>query len=342
MRILMFVLGMIAGIVPALANETKAVGGPGGVPFELECPNSRSLAGLFIRFDQALAQLDAICVATTDGAWRDQPRRVMSNGVNEPGKCDPFCAFGTDSAALGGDEGDTDTTLVCPPNSLVYALNVETAPLSTRAGEIEVVGRVEIHCVNPKSGREDIVTPIPRPEGAREYTAKWPADCRSQTGRFWATGLKGRAGQRIDSLGLRCLSPRAPDRPLREEALKSSPPVMSPIDPNNNLRAGRIGRAPRMTPEPAPVPPPPPAPPGPKSQLFSNPQTVGYERLHACRYLPDVDCGRPVAVEFCKSKGFALASGFGTEKGRFRSETIYGELCKRGKCRVFTEIECSN
>jgi hypothetical protein len=341
MRFLVILIVALAA-VPAYAYETKVVGGPGGAPFELECPDSRSLAGLFLRFDETIAQLDAVCVATTDGAWRDQPRRAKSNKINERGYCNPLCTFGSQGLAVGGDEGHTSTMLMCPPNSLVYALNVSTAPVSTRAGEIEVVGRVEIHCVNPKTGREDVVTPIPPPEGAREYVDKWPADCRSQTGKFWATGLHGRAGQRIDALGLRCVSPNAPARPLREEALTSPPPVMAPVDPNKNFRPERIGRAPRVTPVPGAPPPATPPPAGPKSQIFYRPQAASYERLHACLYLPKAGCGRPAAVEFCKAKGFAQAAHFEVEKGRFRSETVFGELCRDGKCRVFTEIECAN
>ena len=380
MRLISFFSVLLAvaftsGSVRAEGFQTNIVGGPGGGAWELNCPDYRSLVGVYIRFTNFVEQLDAICVSSTDGTWRDTPRRVFaSNGHNTPSDDGSILLLGTDAsfgtnAAIGGDGGDSEDSIVCARNSLVYALTVDTA-VSTGRGDHEVVGRIHLHCVNPRTAKEDIMTAIPGPQGADEYVTRWPTDCRSQTGRYWATGLVGRAGAFIDAIGLHCASPSAPVRPLNETSTKS-PPILSPPVAK---ALGRV-KLPPGTPAAAPVSicdaaksararNSPAAPglerqcnailaasqtnvpivalPAASLQRFDVPLTVGGERLHACMHLPHSDCEQSPAEAFCKGKGFNAVDDFDTERGRLRSETWTGELCTSQKCRVFTQITCTN
>lgn len=361
-------LALATGSAGAQGFETNIIGGPGGGPWELNCPDSRSLVGVYIRYSSFVEQLDAICVSSSDGSWRDTPRRVMSNGHNTPSEGGVFGSFGTEGAAIGGDGGDHEGSIVCLRDKVVYALTIATA-VSTGRGGHEVVGKLDLHCVNPRTGKEDIVTSIPGPEGADEYVTKWPADCRSQTGRYWATGLVGRAGAFVDAIGLRCASPTAPTRPLTEAAVDKSPvlaapavkalgrvklppgtPAAAPLsicDAAKSARARNSPAAPGLEKRcdailAAQTNVPVVAAPAVTLQRFDMPLTVGRERLHACMHLPHADCEQAPADAFCQDKGFRLADSFDTERGRFRSETWTGELCTQTKCRIFTQITCTN
>ena len=371
MRLILLVsvlLTLMTGGVRAEGFQTNIVGGPGGGPWELNCPGNRSLVGVYIRYTNFVEQLDAICVSTSDGSWRDTPRRVMSDGYNTPSSGGGW-TFGSGGAAIGGNGGDREGSIVCLRDKVVYALTVATA-VSTGRGDHEVVGKIDLHCVNPQTSKEDIVTPIPGPEGAGEYVTKWPADCRSQTGRYWATGLVGRAGAFVDAIGLRCASPTAPARPLTDRISKNEPITLSPApkalgrvklppgtpaaapmsicDAAKSARARNSSAAPGLeqrcnailaaaaqTNIPVVVAP------AASVQRFDMPQTVGHERLHACMHLPHFDCEWSPAEAFCQDKGFRTAESFDTERGRLRSETWSGELCTKKKCRVFTQITCT-
>jgi hypothetical protein len=397
--------------------QTKIVGGQGGAPFELNCPNGGSLVGLYLRFSGWIEQLDAICVGTSDGRWSSSPQRVMSNGYNAPvpGKRTQW------GYAIGGSGGGTETTIVCSRDSVVYALNVETTV--PPGGAMDMVGRAEIHCVNPKTGSEDVVTPIPRPEGS-EYVARWPADCRSQSGRYWASGVVGRAGVYIDALGLRCASPLAPVRAPRKEQIETPTtgarltprpgPSLPPAAPKylpppevlktatgatyttpmiedetgklGNLdwclnwgsgcgkaaadafckfkghgladkftKVDRLGHSVVLTDRKVCAQPhcdafaaiacrasateAPPKSAG--GSRFDWPMTAGGERLHACMYLPQSQCGWAPADAFCQNEGFRTVADFDVKRGKIRSETWLGDLCTKGKCRVFTQITCT-
>jgi hypothetical protein len=308
--------------------ETKIVGGPGGSPFELNCPNGGSLVGLYLRFSGWIEQLDAICVATSDGRWNSSPQRVLSNSYNRPPVPGRRAPFGN---AIGGNGGGSETSLVCSRDSVVYALTIAT--MVPPGGEIDMVGRTEIHCVNPKTGREDVFTPIPGPEGG-EYVTRWPADCRSQSGRYWASGIVGRAGVYIDALGLRCASPEAPARAPRKEQIET---------PSSGVR---------LTPRPGPdLPPAPPKylPPPEVTKTaagttYATPmiedETGKLGNLDWCLEW-GAGCGQAAADAFCKLKGHGSAGTF-TKAARLGHSVVLRDrkVCAQPHCDAFAAIVC--
>jgi hypothetical protein len=323
--------------IPKPVN-TGIVGGPGGAPFFLSCPNEGSLVGLYLRFTHWIEQLDAICVSTNDGRWNGSPARALSNSYN---------AHRQHGAALGGTGGATETTIVCSRDSVVYGLNVETTV--PPGGAIDMVGRVEIHCVDPKTGREDIVTPIPRPEGA-EYTARWPADCRSQTGRWWANGIVGRAGVYIDAIGLRCAPHDAPPRGPRKEQIESSPilpsPQSTPLPGSMPSPKERFESGGSMLPKPPPKYLPPPeertGPDGSTSYMTpmieNDARKLGY--LDWCRDW-GVDCGKPAADAFCKMKGHGPSRLFTKAEDHGHTVVLASrKTCDQPHCDAFAVIVC--
>lgn len=326
--------------------ETKVVGGPGGDAFELNCPNGGSLAGLYLRFTHWIEQLDAICVSTNDGRWNGTPARVLSNSYNVPPEPGRRRGFGY---TIGGNGGTTETTIVCSRDSVVYALSVETTV--PPGGEIDMVGRVEAHCVNPKTGREDIVTSIPRPEGG-EYVARWPADCRSQSGRYWASGLVGRAGVYIDALGLRCVSPVAPTRPPRKEQLESPGSVLpspqsTPLPGSTPpIRVEKMQTPGSMLPPPPPkYLPPPETTTGPDgSTAYATPMIENeYGKLGNLDWCRDwgANCGKPAADAFCKMKGHGPSRSFTEAKDFGRTVVLSSrKTCDQPHCDAFSVIVC--
>lgn len=346
--LLLITLVVAAGVARADSFATKIVGGPGGSPFELDCPNGGGLVGIYIRFTHWIEQIDAICVATSDGQWNGTPARVLSNSHNVPPEPGRRRGFGY---TIGGNGGMTENTVVCTPNKVVYALNVYTTV--PPGGAIDMVGRVEIHCVNPRTGSEDVVTPFPRPEGA-EYVERWPADCRSQAGKHWATGLAGRAGVYIDALGLRCVSPTAPPRGPRKGNIESSPVLPSPqviplpggTPAPSGLGKDRIGSTGSMLPKPPPkyLPPPEIISHADGSTVYATPMIENdagkLGHLDWCRDW-GVDCGKPAADAFCKLKGHGPSRSF-TEAKDFGRTVILAsrKTCDQPHCDAFAVVVC--
>jgi hypothetical protein len=80
----------------------------------------------------------------------------------------------------------------------------------------------------------------------------------------------------------------------------------------------------------------------PASQVFQPPLVASGKRLYACKDLSNKSCGEPVAASFCQQQGFARAGEIDTAREKVQAETLGGQVCTKGKCRVFEKIVCTN
>jgi hypothetical protein len=65
----------------------------------------------------------------------------------------------------------------------------------------------------------------------------------------------------------------------------------------------------------------------------------GY-RLHACQSVGSEVCGAPIARVYCRKLGYADANDFDSARRVVVAETLAGQMCTQGKCRVFNYIAC--
>jgi hypothetical protein len=80
----------------------------------------------------------------------------------------------------------------------------------------------------------------------------------------------------------------------------------------------------------------------PKSPArFEPPLSPHGQRLHACQSVASDVCGSPVAQLYCQQRGYAHATSYDTNKRWVQAETLAGEMCALGKCRVFDYIACA-
>jgi hypothetical protein len=92
---------------------------------------------------------------------------------------------------------------------------------------------------------------------------------------------------------------------------------------------------PRQKPNPAPTP-------SARSKIFENP-TIGGIRVDGCMKWGPVDCGAPAANHWCRSKGFARAAEWNTERVHptiFQDPQSSVKVCDYFFCGAFSRIEC--
>lgn len=309
---------------PALATDLGAFGGTGGTPFRDECAPGEYLVGLDGRTGAWLDAIGAVCARWNASSKSFvAPRVVRYHGALGGGPQRETCAFDLAIGTAMIDLKRSDDHLVANVTFECYSAlppyNSVSAYTFGNGGGFVPIG-----------GRPSVMTLQKCPAGEL------------------AVGILGRSGDSVDAFGLICgpAPVDAPPPPAPPQA--SAPKIKFPLPveatelkkvPSVLLPKGQQP-APDPTPAPAPTPTPAPAPPPAKDGAFDHPLTVGHERLNACLFLPNDDCGEPSASEYCQSNGYADVADFQVEKGNIRSETIYGELCRKN-CRVFISVSCS-
>lgn len=164
--------GLSAATGGALAYDLKAIGGPGGEPFEARCRPNDALIGIKLRSGTALDAVSAICMPVTKKyAW--------SGKSYEP------------TQYWGGNGGGYQKA-ACKRGYVVTKLKV----YAMRWGDIMVVNSVSVRCRNYKTYHEYDITP----RRAGTIIASATNDC----GRGFATGIHGGYGNLVDRLGISC------------------------------------------------------------------------------------------------------------------------------------------
>jgi hypothetical protein len=73
---------------------------------------------------------------------------------------------------------------------------------------------------------------------------------------------------------------------------------------------------------------------------FEPPLSPHGHRLHACKVVGGEICGAPIAQLYCQRLGYARANDYDTGRRVVVAETLAGQMCTQGKCRVFNYIAC--
>ena len=79
-----------------------------------------------------------------------------------------------------------------------------------------------------------------------------------------------------------------------------------------------------------------------RPKIFENP-TINNIRVDGCMKWGPVDCGAPAANHWCRSKGFARATDWSTEKVHptiFQDPQSSVKVCDYFFCGAFTRIAC--
>ncbi|USH01445.1 DUF1929 domain-containing protein [Grimontia kaedaensis] len=158
-------------------TETARVGGSGGGPYLVDCPDSSVLVGVRGRSGSVIDQLRAVCIQVDAlGNWQGTPE-----------------TYGAQAGGNGGSAFD----LVCPNGSAVSGIN---AYPSTEWG-IDVVGKVAVHC-KTLSGSTS-VSGAQTTIGTAGLEGDEFSDLSCADGKA-AQGITGRSGALVDQIALRC------------------------------------------------------------------------------------------------------------------------------------------
>lgn len=166
---------VLCGVTTAAhgASQTIAVGGTGGGPFKIRCPQRHVLIAFSMRTGKALDAIAPVC------------KPVKADGTLPP-NTNVLGRF------TGGNGGDHSHVLTCPRNTFVEKLHVFV-------DRFEIVNHIEIQCRRLQS---------PDPFGIRrpqfiagEAKRSFAVDC--STGSL-ANGIHGNSGALIDRIGLLC------------------------------------------------------------------------------------------------------------------------------------------
>lgn len=327
---------------------TRAIGGPGGAPFKMDCRNRDYLVGVHIRFDGWMDQIDGFCAMFRAGRTVLEPTELMGVGFNEPGNSS---RFGTMGAAAGGDGGRANAALICPPEMVVTNLNF------SRSVANGMLANAAITCAELGTGRTQVVQQNPQ-VFAPDETGWVPSQgCKSDSNWYYAaSGLHGRAGSHVDAAGLICTAFRdgVYERPAdqrRAEAAarqaRNDRVIRNSVEESSNPRIGggrlggdavrsgpRLGETGRPGREIA------------ASARYDNPvislRPRERSRLDWCVSWGQ-GCGKPAADAFCEyrdpdrpySADFSMAPDVG------RTQIISsGEFCNDAACDGFAHITC--
>ncbi|MGD9923385.1 MAG: hypothetical protein AB7V13_18365 [Pseudorhodoplanes sp.] len=153
------------------ASQTVPIGGTGGGPFRILCPDRQVLVGFSMRLGSAMDAIGPICARMRKSGKTLRPTTVP---------------------AFTGGGGGAGQVVACPFNSFVHNLNVFV-------DRCEIVNHVEIRCRNLKNS-----APFAKwrstPHGgtpARNY------EVHCQVNQI-PNGIHGKSGGLVDSLGMLC------------------------------------------------------------------------------------------------------------------------------------------
>lgn len=356
LRSLVFLLGLLVIGTPARGQDLPIRGGPGGAAFRQQCGEREYVVGFEAR----------------GGSWVDAVRVLCAPWVRNTHAVGPAA---TPSGFAGGS-GGTVRIVRCPAateavTGIEFSVTRDLGTLDVNDPELVtgfsfMCGKLE----PPHEQREQrhvvvsaehFFASAPKGVGTtgRDVSILQPQSCPAGTA---AIGLRGRAGQYVDALGLICgaaptpvaamgQSTRTTGRDLSKERVggKVSAQPRAPRTGGGAAKAGGVGNTQTKSgPSGASSPPgtpstpavPPPAAAEPVRAVFPNPTTPAGQRLNVCLQLPNRQCGEPAAKQFCEARGHAAAVAFSTEVLKGESHTWSGTQCRSAQCEAFTSITC--
>jgi hypothetical protein len=321
---------LLGATVPASAQILPIQGSATGADFRQQCPARENVIGFNARVGDGLHAISIIC-----------GRRTLNplSYVLEPG---------ARGVPAGGGGGTAAPDHRCAGTR--EAVSSIGFSVSTTGSESEQLATFEFAC------RE-----IFRPYNRRTSRVVVPggSDPSVQAGQRCpvgsvATGIRGRASDRVHALGLIC-GPVAAPRPVPASEQPAAAPTKSPGNVPQTAHGAskaRIGdrvSQPRATPgkarpaepeRPDTAPSSPPLATNDSALTYQNPTNPAGDRLNSCLGLPNRDCGNPAADSFCKAKGHRTATAYASEIVRWSSATWNGQQCRQARCSAFTSITC--
>ena len=195
---------------------TEVIGGPGGGPYSLVCPNNTFLVGFYAKA----------------GAWVDSLGLLCAAYVPATGKMQTS----TRGPSTGGPGGSPQEAY-CYPGEGMTGIGVAF----TRGGGLErqYTNTVDVFCPTPNPSRcissgEGCGQPASHGSGPDVgHVVNYPYDKLMCPSNERATGIQGKSGTYVDSLGLICgpLPARDTGRPVLAQGAPPRPPATSPAAP---------------------------------------------------------------------------------------------------------------
>lgn len=199
-------------LAPARATMTETIGGPGGAPYSLVCPNSTFLVGFYAKAGGWVDSLGLLCAAYTPATGK------MQNSTRGPST---------------GGPGGSPQEVYCVPGEAMTGIGVAF----TRGGGLErqYTNTVDVFCPTPSPSRcissgEGCGQPASHGSGPDvTHVVSYPYDKLMCPPNERATGIQGKSGNYVDSLGLICgpLPLLNTGRPVLADS-PPKPPVAAP------------------------------------------------------------------------------------------------------------------
>lgn len=322
---------LLGAPVPTPAQILPIQGSAAGADFRQQCPARENVIGFHARVGDGVHAISIICA-----------RRTLNplSYVLEPGGR---------GLLAGGGGGTAASDQRCAGNG--EAVSSIGFALSTTDSEPEHLTTFEFACreiFSPYNRRSSRVLAPGASDPSIQAAQRCPAGSV-------AIGIRGRASDRVNALGLICGPVAAPpSAPASEQPAaaptKSPGNVPQTAQGASKARVGDRVSQPRTTPgkarpvEPERVDPvAPSSPPAARNDAavtYQNPTNPAGDRLNSCLGLPNRDCGDPAADNFCKAKGHRAATAYASEIVRSSSATWNGQQCRQARCSAFTSITC--
>jgi hypothetical protein len=179
---LAILIGSVLG--GARAKDSPQVGGPGGGPFDDACHGTDVLVGYNESSGKAMNTIAAVCQAQKDGVLEGANYGLHTWGVDDSGP------------GLGATFHSSSTPR-CPPGQAISELHVWV----NKFNEIDSVSATCTALLRPTTGDYPRSYLERYGGGSGQAVRDGPTGCPANT---IATGLTGRSGALIDSLGLKC------------------------------------------------------------------------------------------------------------------------------------------
>jgi hypothetical protein len=331
-------LALMLGVpVPMASAQILPVeGSAAGADFRQQCPEREFVIGFFARVGDGVHAISVTCGRRTANplSYVLEPgmRGVLAGGAGGTGATDQRCAGTREavssiqfSTSPAGSEWEHLTTFE-------FACSEVPAPHHRRGSKVLASGQV-----NPSD----------------------PVVQRCPVGTL-ATGIRGRASEHVNALGLICGRVSAPGSASRSDEPAPSRTQSPGKVPQTAQGAGKAQTGGRIT-QPRSSPPrgsggsaadpvrnPPPAIPPAEmpdapddgSIVYRMPANPAGDRLNTCLGMPNRSCGDPAADQFCIAKGHSGAIAYSSEVVRSASATWEGQQCRQARCSAFTSISC--
>lgn len=216
------VTALLATATPATAQVTPSrgglVGGPGGGAFEHRCGPGKYLTGFHVRVGASVDAIGPVC-----STWNPTLRRMEAH--------EPPPRF------FGGTGGARLLTYRCAADAVVKSLTAQSAENEWRS-----LSYVLAFCQEARPPYRRIDQGLIRGENNHTY---FPATAECD-GDSVAVGLRGRAGNLVDAVGVIC-GPRPPLPPSPADAMRQGSGFAGPDD---RARTGMTAPAAGIAPPP--------------------------------------------------------------------------------------------